>query len=62
MPVANIPGLPPASQHEAQQHAPHTGENGAEILTELGYSVAEIEAMFSRGGVRAPATLAKAAD
>jgi crotonobetainyl-CoA:carnitine CoA-transferase CaiB-like acyl-CoA transferase len=62
MPVANIPGLPPASQHEAQQHAPHTGENGADILEELGYSAAEIDAIFARGGVRAPATLAKAAD
>ena len=38
MPVANIPGLPPASEHDAQQHAPHTGENGPEILEELGYS------------------------
>jgi len=62
MPVANIPGLPPASEHDAQQHAPHTGENGPEILQELGYSANEIDAMFSRGGVRAPAMLAKAAD
>jgi len=62
MPVANIPGLPRASEHEAQQHAPHVGENGPEILAELGFSDAEIEAMLSRGGVRAPVALAKAAD
>ena len=62
MPVANIPGLPPASEHDAQQHAPHTGENGPEILEELGYSAVEIDAIFARGGVKAPAALAKAAD
>ena len=45
MPVANIPGLPPASEHDAQQHAPHTGENGPAILSELGYGAAEIDAM-----------------
>ena len=62
MPVANIPGLPPASTHEPQQHAPHIGEDGPDILGELSYSAAEIEAIFARGGVRAPANLAKAAD
>ena len=36
MPVANIPGLPPASEHDAQQHAPHIGENGPEILERAG--------------------------
>ena len=36
MPVANIPGLPPASEHDAQQHAPHLGENGPEILAGAG--------------------------
>jgi crotonobetainyl-CoA:carnitine CoA-transferase CaiB-like acyl-CoA transferase len=62
MPVANIPGLPPASQHDAQQHAPHTGENGPEILEELGYGAVEIDAIFKRGGVCAPVPVAKAAD
>ena len=61
-PVANIPGLPPASEHDAQQHAPHLGENGPAILEELGYSANEIDAIFARGGVRAPAPVAKAAD
>ena len=55
MPVANIPGLPPAATHEPQQHAPHIGEDGPDILRELGYSAAEIDAMFARGGIGAPA-------
>ena len=62
MPVANIPGLPRASEHAAQQHAPHIGEDGADILGELGYDKAEIDAIFSRGGVRRPALAAEAAE
>ena len=63
MPVANIAGLPRAAEHPPQQHAPHIGENGPDILKELGYAPAEIEAMLERGGVRAPASAtAKAAD
>ena len=62
MPVANIAGLPPASQHAPQQHAPHVGENGPDILGELGYGAAEIDAILARGGVRAPAPAVKAAD
>ena len=52
LPVANIAGLPRASEHAPQQHAPHIGEDGPDILGELGYSAAEIDAIFSRGGVR----------
>jgi len=63
LPVANIPGLPPASAHEAQQHAPHIGENGPDILRELGYGPGDIDAMFARGGIGGPATpAAKAAE
>jgi crotonobetainyl-CoA:carnitine CoA-transferase CaiB-like acyl-CoA transferase len=62
MPVANIPGLPRAAEHAPQQHAPHVGEDGPDILRELGYGAAEIEAMFTRGGIRAPVPTAKAAD
>jgi crotonobetainyl-CoA:carnitine CoA-transferase CaiB-like acyl-CoA transferase len=62
MPVANIPGLPPAAEHAPQQHAPHIGEDGADILGELGYATAEIDAIFARGGVRAPAPAVKAAE
>jgi crotonobetainyl-CoA:carnitine CoA-transferase CaiB-like acyl-CoA transferase len=64
LPVANIPGLPRASEHAPQQHAPHVGEDGPDILSELGYGAAEIEAIFTRGGVRRPSepAAAKAAD
>jgi crotonobetainyl-CoA:carnitine CoA-transferase CaiB-like acyl-CoA transferase len=64
LPVANIPGLPRASEHPPQQHAPHVGEDGPDILGELGYGAAEIEAIFTRGGVRRPSepAAAKAAD
>jgi crotonobetainyl-CoA:carnitine CoA-transferase CaiB-like acyl-CoA transferase len=62
LPVANIPGLPRASEHPAQQHAPHIGEHGPDILRELGYSAAEIAAIFSRGGVRMSEPVVKAAD
>ena len=58
----NIPGLPPASEHDAQQHAPHLGENGADILAELGYGAAEVDAIFARGGVKPPVAMAKAAE
>ncbi len=54
------PGPAAGLAARAQQHAPHTGENGPDILQELGYSAAEIDAMLSRGGVRAPATRAGA--
>ena len=62
IPVANIPGLPPAGTHAPQQHAPHIGEDGPDILRELGYSPAEIDAIFARGGIRAPTPAAKAAE
>jgi crotonobetainyl-CoA:carnitine CoA-transferase CaiB-like acyl-CoA transferase len=63
LPVANIAGLPPASQHPPQQHAPNVGEDSADILRELGYGAAEIEAMLARGGVKGPtAAAAKAAE
>jgi crotonobetainyl-CoA:carnitine CoA-transferase CaiB-like acyl-CoA transferase len=64
LPVANIPGLPRAAEHEPQQHAPHIGEDGPDILGELGYSAAEIEAIFTRGGIGRPSepAPAKAAD
>jgi len=63
LPVANIAGLPRASEHPPQQHAPNVGEDGPDILRELGYGTAEIAAMFARGGVKAPgAPAAKAAE
>jgi crotonobetainyl-CoA:carnitine CoA-transferase CaiB-like acyl-CoA transferase len=62
LPVANIPGLPPASEHPAQQHVPCIGEDGRDILGELGYGASEIDAVFARGGIRAPAPSVKAAE
>jgi crotonobetainyl-CoA:carnitine CoA-transferase CaiB-like acyl-CoA transferase len=62
MPVANIAGLPRASEHPPQQHAPHVGEDGPDILRELGYGTGEIDAMFKRGGVKAPEAQARAAE
>jgi crotonobetainyl-CoA:carnitine CoA-transferase CaiB-like acyl-CoA transferase len=63
LPVANIAGLPRASEHPPQQHAPCIGEHSADILGELGFSATEIEAIFARGGVKAPtAAAAKAAE
>src|SRR5258708_8730946 len=40
VPVANIPGLPPASEHAPQRHAPHIAEAGPDILSEPGHSPA----------------------
>ena len=45
-----------------QQHAPAIGEDGPAILRDLGYATAEIDAIFARGGVRAPAPAVKAAE
>ncbi len=62
MPVANIAGLPRAAEDPERQHAPHIGEDGPDILKELGYGSGEIDAIFKRGGVKAPAAIAKAAE
>jgi len=62
MPVANIPGLPPASQDLARQHAPHIGEQGCAILADLGFAAADIDAMAGRKGVVLPPPAARAAD
>ena len=42
----------------------NVGEDAPDILRELGYSATEIEAIFTRGGIRRPseAQAAKAAD
>jgi crotonobetainyl-CoA:carnitine CoA-transferase CaiB-like acyl-CoA transferase len=46
LPIANIPGLPPAREDDRARHAPHIGENGREVLTSLGYSNAQIAALI----------------
>ena len=41
---------------------PHIGEDGPDILSELGYSAADIDTMFKRKGVIAPVETAEAAE
>ncbi len=62
MPVANIPGLPPAREDLARHHAPHVGEHSRDILGELGYAAADIEAMVARKAIVAPVRQARAAE
>jgi crotonobetainyl-CoA:carnitine CoA-transferase CaiB-like acyl-CoA transferase len=62
LPVANIPGLPPAREDLARHHAPHIGEHSRAILGELGYSTADIEAMVARKAIVAPLPKARAAE
>jgi crotonobetainyl-CoA:carnitine CoA-transferase CaiB-like acyl-CoA transferase len=62
MPVANIPGLPPARDDLARHHAPHIGEHSRDILGELGYAAADIEAMVGRKAIVAPLRQARAAE
>jgi crotonobetainyl-CoA:carnitine CoA-transferase CaiB-like acyl-CoA transferase len=62
LPVANIPGLPPAREDPARHHAPHIGEHTRDILGEVGYSAAEIDAMVVRKAIIAPVSRAQAAE
>ena len=62
MPVANIPGLPPAREDAVRHHAPHIGEHSRDILGELGYATADVEAMVARKAIVAPLRQARAAE
>jgi len=62
LPVANIPGLPPANADPRASHAPHIGEHGAAILGEIGYTAARIDALYQGKAVGRPAATAKAAE
>jgi crotonobetainyl-CoA:carnitine CoA-transferase CaiB-like acyl-CoA transferase len=62
LPVANIPGLPPAREDLARHHAPCIGEHSRDILDELGYAAAEIEAMVARKAIVAPQARVRAAE
>jgi crotonobetainyl-CoA:carnitine CoA-transferase CaiB-like acyl-CoA transferase len=53
LPIANIPGLPPAREDVAARHAPHIGENTRAVLTGLGYGAAKIDALIGERVVRA---------
>ena len=48
IPMPNIPGLPPLESGTKRAHAPRLGEHTREVLTEYGYSDAEIAALFER--------------
>jgi crotonobetainyl-CoA:carnitine CoA-transferase CaiB-like acyl-CoA transferase len=52
LPIANIPGLPPARTDAAARHAPHIGENGRAVLADLGYTEAQIDALIGERVVR----------
>jgi crotonobetainyl-CoA:carnitine CoA-transferase CaiB-like acyl-CoA transferase len=48
VPMPNIPGLPRFESGTKRAHAPALGEHSREVLTEHGYSAAEIEALFAK--------------
>ncbi|MBS0642477.1 MAG: CaiB/BaiF CoA-transferase family protein [Acetobacteraceae bacterium] len=48
VPMPNIPGLPPFQNGTKRAHAPRMGEHTREVLTEHGYSNAEIQALFDK--------------
>jgi crotonobetainyl-CoA:carnitine CoA-transferase CaiB-like acyl-CoA transferase len=48
VPMPNIPGLPALESGTKRAHAPTLGENTRDVLTEHGYSPAEIEALFEK--------------
>ncbi|MGE0153885.1 MAG: CaiB/BaiF CoA transferase family protein [Reyranellaceae bacterium] len=62
MPIARIPGLPRPSEDPAAQHAPHIGEQGREILAEMGYGNGDIERLIADGAVGAGSGAAQAAE
>ncbi len=54
LPIANIPGLPPARDEDAAlRHSPHIGENSREILDGLGYAPAAIDRLIAARVIRA---------
>jgi crotonobetainyl-CoA:carnitine CoA-transferase CaiB-like acyl-CoA transferase len=47
MPIANIPGLPPIRSDDGLSECPHIGQHTREILSEAGYSDAEIDGLIA---------------
>lgn len=45
IPIPNIPGVSPASDGDARSRAPRLGEHTGEILSDLGLSSEEVEAL-----------------
>jgi crotonobetainyl-CoA:carnitine CoA-transferase CaiB-like acyl-CoA transferase len=48
VPMPNIPGLPPLESGTKRAHAPALGEHTRDVLTDHGYSPAEIAALFEK--------------
>lgn len=48
VPMPNIPGLPPFESGTKRAHAPALGEHTKDVLTEHGYSAAEIAALYDK--------------
>ena len=51
LPMATIAGQPLPEDGHRLTHSPHLGENNDEILEEIGYSKAEVEALKAKGVV-----------
>jgi crotonobetainyl-CoA:carnitine CoA-transferase CaiB-like acyl-CoA transferase len=51
IPMGAIAGIPPMATENPRSHSPHIGEHSREILTSLGKSMAEIDALFAAGTV-----------
>jgi len=54
VPMPNIPGLPPLESGTKRAHAPMLGEHTMEVLTQHGYTEAEIAALLQQKVVSAP--------
>jgi crotonobetainyl-CoA:carnitine CoA-transferase CaiB-like acyl-CoA transferase len=54
VPMPNIPGLPAFESGSARAHAPLVGEHTRDVLTEHGYSTAEINALLDKKVVAEP--------
>ena len=48
IPMPNIPGLPAFESGTKRAHAPALGEHTRDVLSQHGYSAAEIDALLER--------------
>ena len=51
VPMASIPGQPIPETDDQLSRSPHIGEHNAEVLGELGYAKADIDARAAKGGI-----------
>ena len=49
VPMASVPGQPIPATDDPLTHSPHLGEHNEEVLTELGYSSEDIDALKAKG-------------